>query len=242
MIREDTQYVRDQLVKKWLKQDIIVAPNGVKTLELAPVTFRVTENTIFGNVNTDYAKAELAWYESQSLYVKDIPGGPPKIWQEVASREGKINSNYGWAIYSRDNGNQYENVCQELSRDPTSRRGMMIYTRPSMHDDQSTDGMRDFMCTSHVQYLIRDGALVAHVVMRSNDAVFGFKNDLHWQQYVQKKLADDLRVPTGDIVWTAGSLHVYERHFYLVDGYYRSGDPAMSKETYANNYSEMIRT
>jgi thymidylate synthase len=73
------------------------------------------------------------------------------------------------------------------------------------------------MCTNAVQYLIRDGALHACVQMRSNDAIYGYKNDRAWQQHVLEKLAADLNVPAGNLFWNVGSLHVYARHYHLVD-------------------------
>jgi thymidylate synthase len=72
------------------------------------------------------------------------------------------------------------------------------------------------MCTNAVQYMIRHGALHAVVQMRSNDAVFGYKNDYAWQKHVLDRLSDELNIPAGDIHWNVGSLHVYERHFDLV--------------------------
>ena len=61
--------------------------------------------------------------------------------------------------------------------------------------------------------------------MRSNDAVFGFDNDSLWHQNVQLMLANKLSEPTAlnkeiicdNIIWHAGSLHVYERHFEYLD-------------------------
>jgi thymidylate synthase len=52
--------------------------------------------------------------------------------------------------------------------------------------------------------------------MRSNDVVFGYKNDYYWQEYVLKKLAKDLDVEVGTIMWNVTSLHVYEKHFHLI--------------------------
>jgi thymidylate synthase len=151
---------------------------------------------------------------SQSLYVDDIPGITPAIWKQVASTEGKINSNYGWAIYSEDNGYQYLNVFDELTKNPNSRRAVMIYTRPTMWSDYNHNGMSDFMCTNAVQYMIRDGQLVAVVQMRSNDVVFGYRNDYAWQKYVADQLSDDLGLNVEPkIIWNVGNLHVYERHF-----------------------------
>ena len=52
--------------------------------------------------------------------------------------------------------------------------------------------------------------------MRSNDVVFGYKNDYAWQQHVLEMLADDLEIAPGFITWQVQNLHVYERHFDLV--------------------------
>ena len=151
-----------------------------------------------------------------SLSVNDIPGGPPAIWKQVADDKGYINSNYGWCIWSRENHFQYENVYNELKNNPESRRATMIYTRPNMWKDYNHDGRSDFMCTNTVQYMIRYNELDAVVQMRSNDVVYGYKNDYAWQSYVLDKLCLDLGVQRGSIHWNVGSLHVYERHFDLV--------------------------
>ena len=177
-------------------------------------TFEANEPTIFGELNEDYIDRELEWYKSMSLYVEDIPGKTPAIWQQVADRGGKINSNYGWAIWHKDNGLQYARVLNELSFAPNSRRAVMIYTRPSMWEDYNRDGMSDFMCTNAVQYMIRDEQLVAIVQMRSNDVVFGYRNDYAWQRYVADHLSEDLNLTREPkIIWHVGNLHVYERHF-----------------------------
>lgn len=195
---------------------------GVKTIELVGASFLADEDAIFGAVNWDYVRREIEWYDSKSLKVADIRGGAPKIWQQVASRNGEINSNYGWAIYSSENYKQYWSVMLELLANPNSRRAVMIYTRPTMHVDYNRDGMSDFMCTNAVQYMIRNDNLHAVVQMRSNDVVFGYKNDRAWQHEVMSRLLDDLnskgdcRYGMGTLTWQVGSLHVYERHFDLI--------------------------
>jgi len=202
------------------QKKFVTLPSGVKTIEIAPACFLADEPTIFGEPNDDYIARELSWYESQSLNVNDIPGGPPAIWKKVATPGGVINSNYGWAIWSEKNGKQYESVLAELKKDTTSRRGVMIYTRPTMHVDQNAGGMQDFMCTNTVQYLVRDDALDVVVSMRSNDAYHGYRNDWAWQSKVQHRLASDLGVGVGNIYWFAGSLHFYESHFHHIDPEY----------------------
>ena len=209
-------HVRNYFVDALVEQDFVIDKTGVKTIEMMAAQFIADEPCIFGTVDSDYVLRELKWYQSQSLNVNDIPGGAPKVWKDVADENGYINSNYGWCVYSGDNGNQYENVFNELRQNPNSRRAIMIYTRPHMHYDYKFLGMNDFMCTNTVQYLIRDDKLHALVNMRSNDVIYGYKNDFAWQQYVALELCDELGIQLGDIVWNVGSLHVYERHFHLV--------------------------
>ena len=230
--------LRRLFVDKWIRRDFVVLPGNVRTVELGPIQFVASEERILGAVNHAYVQAELDWYLSKSLYVADIPGGPPKIWSDVADKDGKINSNYGWMIFSEENGNQYANVLAELKRDPSSRRGVMIYIRPDMHTAFNANGMRDFVCTTHVQYMVRNGVLMTHVSMRSNDAVFGYRNDYHWQKYVSDKLAKDLGIPRGEIVWTAGSLHFYQRHFYMIDAYARDKSLEITPAQYVEKFGQ----
>ena len=192
---------------------------GVKTIELINACFETDEPYIIRKPNEDYIKRELEWYESQSLMVQDIPGDTPAIWKSVASNLGVINSNYGYLTYSSDNWSQYNEVLKELNNNPDSRRANMIYTRPSIWQDYKVDGMSDFICTNNVQYFIRDDYLITSVYMRSNDAVFGYNNDLAWQTHIRDKLLADLDKDYGicPIYWNVGSLHVYERHFKFIE-------------------------
>ena len=217
-VKDIRQYFRDELAASRFVTD----KSGVKTLEMIGANFIADETSIFGDVNWEYVARELEWYDSESLKVADIPGGTPKIWQQVASKNGEINSNYGWAIYSEQNHKQFWSVLLELIANPNSRRAVMIYTRPTMHQDYCRDGMSDFMCTNAVQYLIRDNRVHAVVQMRSNDVVFGYKNDRAWQSEVLNRLVRSLNMLAqqnyyaGDIIWNVGSLHIYERHFNLL--------------------------
>ena len=229
---------------------------GNTTIEIVGASFIANEDSIFGEVNWDYVKREEQWYESMSLNVKDIPGGTPKIWDAVSDKKGFINSNYGWCINSPVNGflsfdgdiedssygqhTQYENAKAELKKNPESRRAIMIYTRPSMWRAFDENGRSDFMCTNAVQYMIRNGKLHAIVQMRSNDSIFGFRNDRAWQQHVLEKLANDLSIEPGNLFWQVGSLHVYARHYYLVDHYSKTGELNISQKEYNELYPDSI--
>ena len=215
--------IRADLIDKYLAEDYVIDKSGAKTIEVLGESFVADENWLIRTPAYKYIERELEWYMSESLYVDDIPGETPQIWKDISSDEGKINSNYGWCIYSEENGNQYKHVLRELKANPNSRRAAMIYNRPSMHLDYNRDGMSDFMCTFANTFMIRDGKLISHYAMRSNDAVFGYNNDVAWAKFVQGQLAYDLEVEVGDLIWTATNLHVYERHFEFIEALIDAG-------------------
>jgi len=227
------QEIRDEFKRKLQNEEFVENANktGSRTIEIVNAAFLVPpeEVSLFGAVNHEYIKREMEWYLSESLNVNAFPGGPPKIWVQVAGSTGLINSNYGHCIFSVSNGSQYTGALKAIEDDLGTRRALMIYTRPSMHEDYNHTGMSDFICTNTVQYLVRDDKLHSMVSMRSNDALIGFRNDLHWQRYVHSRLLGDVQkkypqVTLGDLWWNAGSLHVYARNFNLVDENYTSKD------------------
>lgn len=226
---KDVSSIRESFRRKLEFKEFVQDKSGVKTLEIVGASFLANQSTIFGEVNKDYCQRELEWYKSQSRNVYDIPGKVPEIWKHVASPNGFINSNYGWCIWSKENVYQFAHCLNALLKDSNTRRAIMIYTRPTMQLDYNAGDMSDFMCTNTVQYLIRNDKLHSVVSMRSNDAIFGFKNDFFWQQYVQEELVKqynanfpDKKIVAGDIHWQCASLHIYERHFPLVNGKYKT--------------------
>lgn len=238
--------IRQIFTEKFLRKEIVTndtgSLSGADTIEILGASFIANEPTIFGATNLDYVQHELDWYVSRSLNVYDIPGGPPKIWKAVASHDGYINSNYGFLVFDAANGNQCENAIQALVTNPQTRRASMIYTRPTMHTDWNKNGMSDFVCTNCVQYLIRDNKLHVVVQMRSNDVVFGYKNDYAWQKYVQEYVVNEYNRRTnkslqlGQIHWQVSSLHIYSRQFYLLEHFAKTGETNISLEEFKQKY------
>lgn len=218
------------------------------TLEILNAQFVADEPIIFGKENPDYVQRELDWYLSQSRNVWDIDEPVPAIWKKVSGENGEINSNYGWCVFSKENGSQFDHCRASLAADHNTRQATMIYQRPSMHVDSTRHGMHDFICTYGAQLSIRpepmrdeDGKMLVRfpfdhdlgtwrprlhytVFMRSNDAVFGYKNDLAWHRYVRDLMVQTLvsteptlkHLDAAPIAWHSASLHVYRRHFDLV--------------------------
>jgi thymidylate synthase len=56
---------------------------------------------------------------------------------------------------------------------------------------------------------------------------------------VLEKLGTDLAVPIGRIFWHAGSFHVYERHFHLIECYAKTGDLYVAKKDWEKIRSDI---
>lgn len=211
--------IRDHFVNELQAERFVVDKSGQKTIEMIGASFIADEPAIFGTPNKEYIDAEIDWYLSGSTNINDIYGDdrdPPKAWQMSANQYGEINSNYGYLIFDDKWFRQYDNVVNELTHNPDSRRACMVYNRPSIWAEFCTQGKNDFICTNAVTYYIRDDKLHSVVQMRSNDVVYGYKNDYAWQSYLVQAISNDLQIEQGTITWQVQNLHVYERHFNLV--------------------------
>jgi len=216
--------VRSYFINELRNENFTIDRSGAKTIEMIGANFYADEPAIFGTPNQDYIEAELRWYDSKSTNIYDIYGedrDPPQAWLYSANDHGEINSNYGHLIWSKKYFKQYDKVLNELMKNPDSRRACMVYNRPSIWHEYKENGKNDFICTNAVTYYIRNNELHAVVQMRSNDVIFGYRNDYAWQKHVFDLLRDDLyfngmHLEEGNIHWQVQNLHVYERHFDLV--------------------------
>ena len=225
--------IRKHFIKELKNENFSRDKSGVKTIELIGASFHANEEAIFGTPNDEYIADELDWYRSMSTNINDIGDRdePPAAWKYSANEHGEINSNYATLIYSDNYYRQYDMVLDELSTNMCSRRATMVYNRPSIWAEYNENNKNDFICTNAVTYYLRDGAIHAVVQMRSNDVVFGYKNDYAWQLFVLEQLVSDYNrcyldaawdadyrkeMTVGNITWQVQNLHVYERHFDLV--------------------------
>lgn len=192
-------------------------------LEIVGESFVVDGSVMFGAISKGYAEKEHKWYLSQSLNVNTMEGEVPTIWKDIADINGNINSNYGYLALSEGNGKQFQNAVESLKKNKNSRQAIMIYTRPSIHTDACTLGRLDFICTNTQQFIIRKNKLHMVVNQRSCDAVYGYRYDMAWADYLRQRALKEIqksykeRISLGDLILQVGSLHVYPRHFKLIE-------------------------
>lgn len=221
--------IRQLFIDELNDEAFTIDKTGAKTIEIIGASFLADEPAIFGEPNTEYINREIEWYLAGSTNINDIYGPerePPAAWKYAANAHGEINSNYGHLITAEKYYNQFDNVVSELLQNPDTRRACMVYNRPSIWAEYNENGKSDFICTNAVTYYVRNGELQAVVQMRSNDVVFGYKNDYAWQRYVMKIICERMNgspdrmfeedIQPGFLTWQVQNLHVYERHFDLV--------------------------
>ena len=178
-----------------------------------------------------YVKAELDWYKSMDLSIighEGIESNP--TWQSCCTKDEKkeINSNYGWCVFSEENGSQYDNCLEVLKKDKTTRNAIIMYNRPEIYKDYKRDGMHDMICTFMSHFFIRNNRLYMIHNMRSNDVRYGFIcSDLAWNCFVYQNMYEDLKstypdLEVGTIIWTSDSMHLYSRHFDDLKNYVES--------------------
>ena len=225
MIHPNTSDIKHYFIDALANEQFVMDRTGQKTIEMIGASFIADKPSIFGTPNEDYIEKELQWYKSQITNVNAIGDKVPEAWKYAANDYGEINSNYGQIIYADKYYYQYGRVLDELLENPDGRRASMIYNRPSIWEEYNENGKNDFICTNAVTYYIRDDKLYCVVQMRSNDVVFGYKNDYAWQLHVLEDMVKDYNdckqgtydeIKVGDIIWQVQNLHVYERHFHLV--------------------------
>ena len=206
--------------------------NGIKvgqTWELIDVDLRLSPFEpylhVYRDMPMDYLEKEHKWYMSMDRSIKgwmdDI-----KIWKFCASKDEKqeINSNYGWCVFSEENGSQYENCLAKLKENKETREAMLIYTRPSIHKEATENGKHDFICTNYSHFFIRGNRLEMIHSQRSLDVVTGAPFDYAWSCFVYQMLYEELRhtypdLKPGCIHWHVDSLHIYERSEKLLIKY-----------------------
>jgi len=193
------------------------------SVEILNAQFIGDENTIFGRSNPSHQQKQLNWHNSSSRSICDFEDPIPTHWERISSDTGKVNSNYGYLLLSLENGSnglsQYQHCLSELAAHPSSLKALMIYQRPTMHDDAMVCGMNDFVGLNQVQVLIRKNTLVYSVFMSSCDAVYGYMNDFLWHDQIRNRLKKDLLEMTerdynlAEVIWHVGSLYVGRNHW-----------------------------
>lgn len=197
-----------------------INPRGLKTKEIYNAWLEL-DNPLENKFdikerpfNYKYFNGEMNWYKSGSLNVKDIEIYS-SFWSKLADNNGTVNSNYGFItkIQKFSGKNQIEWCLDRLKKDKYTRQALINYNQPCF----KYDDVKDFVCTISQQFVIRNDRLDTIVLMRSNDLFYGLTYDLPWFVSLQQELAEKLKIKIGKYYHYACSLHIYEKHFDIME-------------------------
>jgi thymidylate synthase len=197
-----------------------VSPRGLKTKEIQNclLQFNGHHDTIITvperKLNNKYLEAEMSWYLKGDPSIEFI-SEYSSFWKKLVDQNNTVNSNYGkLALIDKYNGfSQFEWCVQRLQNDINSRQAIINYNQP-MHKYENN---KDFVCTLAQQFIVNNNKLDTIVFMRSNDLIYGFSYDVPWFNSLQKQIANILKIEVGEYRHFATSMHVYERHFKMVE-------------------------
>lgn len=203
---------------------------------LYSVNWKATNDSMIGEVNEDWVRRELDWFRSGSDALEDMEGPVPALFQACAGEDGRVNSAYGHILFGRSSylpqpPTLYDRIVRTfISEGPETRHAVAIISDRDIHYLARHNGRNDFICTNALNVMIdHDNRLHIIAQMRSMDAVFGYRADYSMWDDLMKRLLMDLNnqsrfggtegtsIRRGDITFQVANLHVYPRHFELLD-------------------------
>lgn len=183
----------------------VFVQDGVKTFEV-PMTTLIIEEPWAIPFRIDGRKLNLAIarFEIASLLGETPVDSIQRRWLPMLANFQ--DDNVQWGNYGARVRGQMDAIL-DLLREPGSRQAVM-----HIHDMRDLfAASKDIPCTLTIQFMVRDGKLISHVSMRSNDAWLGLPYDLMQFCALHCTVAQILRVEVGPYFHTAGSMHLYER-------------------------------
>lgn len=226
--------------------DSVSSPRGQKVRECFNYQFTILNPTMDSIVTKDpernkvidsYSKKEFDLYESCDNTAEAF-GKASKFWLKLANPDGTVNSAYGYLIWKlKSHGSDFET---ELVNHPLFEEGVYV-TKPvrrtpwewclhALRSDKDTRqailrfslpehfwaGNKDFTCTLHGYFQIRNNKLSLTINMRSNDLTLGLVYDLPWFISLIYKMRDELKdvypdLEIGEYTHYVHNIHIYDR-------------------------------
>lgn len=210
---------------------------------LNPTTESIITKDEKRNITIDsYSKKEFELYNRNTFQAEDY-GTISKFWLKLKNPDGTVNSAYGPLIrHKKSMGNDFEKqliehpgfknskgvgsvkiessvmrtpkewVLLKLRQDKDTRQAVMKFSLP----EHFWDGNKDFTCTLHAYFQIRDNKLDMTVNMRSNDLMLGLVYDLPWFISLMYEFVDELKdtypeLEVGSYTHLVHNIHIYDR-------------------------------
>lgn len=224
--------VRDQMTLE-LKSELIEIMNPLERCIVIPGR----GNNIFATI------AETMWVLSGRNDIAYLEGYLKRAGD--FSDDGTTwRAGYGPRLRGWNGTDQLAAVRKILGDDPNSRRAVISLYDP----DRDITESNDIPCNNWLHFMVREGKLHLNVVARSTDLIWGFSaiNAFEWS-VLQEMMAHWLAVEVGEFRFFASSLHIYERHYEMLESIDTSAvrtvyDLPLSPARFATGWTEFDAT
>lgn len=125
---------------------------------------------------------------------------------------------YGWRWREHFKDDQLERAIDALRTNSADRRVVVSMWDPYIDPQVGEVGGKDVPCNTQIYFNVKRGRLDMTVTNRSNDAIWGAygANAVH-MSFLLEYMALATGLPMGIYYQVSNNLHVYERHFELID-------------------------
>ena len=180
----------------------------------------------------------------EPMISKCFIGGPSELQQYLMEMLDGIldfeveKGNWVYTYHQRY-ADQYQFIIDELRRNPSSRRAVMM-----IWDKTKDDYSDEPPCFNHAQFFIRDNKLHMKVLFRSNDACKATFMNAFALIMLQKRIANELGVKVGTYTHRANSFHCYKKDWDMLAGYvnriYNADDEEDTTYEYIGDWDELM--
>lgn len=155
---------------------------------------------------------ELLWFLTGDTNVNYLRRHHVTIWDEWADAQGDLGPVYGaqWRSWSAPDGqaiDQISQVCQQIRRQPASRR--LIVSAWNVAD---LDKMALPPCHCLFQFYVAEGRLSCQLYQRSADIFLGVPFNIASYALLTLMMAQVSDLQPGEFIHTLGDAHLYLNH------------------------------
>lgn len=157
---------------------------------------------------------ELIWIIRGMTNIKFLHDHDVHIWDEWADADGELGPVYGkqwrnWNGYESQSYriDQFENLIDDIKRDPYGRRHIVTAWNPEQLGDMALPP-----CHCFFQCHVADGRLNLHLYQRSADWFLGVPFNIASYALLTHLIARECGLEAGTFVHSFGDLHIYANH------------------------------
>ena len=123
-------------------------------------------------------------------------------WKLWAKENGSLNLDYYNQLH-----NQFEDVIEQIKKDPFSRRHVVSLWN---HDNVKSNSLSLVCCWYSLTFVRTTNAIDLVWTQRSTDTYYGLPADVYLARQFLEHVSNETNIPMGDIHFSLSNVHLYE--------------------------------